>query len=139
LDNLRLRLSELARVVRIPKEAYVILWEFCIQIISRLLVEGYSCARKCTNEGRALMQLDFQQLLLVMEKISNLRPLPNREYVESYIKAYYLPEVSLEQWILDTKDYSTKQLIGLLNVATHVSKKNRQRLTSQLLGPSEDN
>jgi len=124
--------------VRIPKEAYVILWEFCIQIIAKLLVEGYSCARKCTNEGRALMQLDFQQLLLVMEKISNLRPLPHREYVESYIKAYYLPEVSIEEWIMERKEYSTKQLIGLLNVATHVSRKTRQRLIPLLLGHPED-
>ena len=33
----------------------------------------YASARKCSNEGRALMQLDFQQFLIKLEKITDLR------------------------------------------------------------------
>ena len=31
------------------------------------------------------------------------RPIPGREYVEGYIKAYYLPEAQLESWIREHK------------------------------------
>jgi len=31
------------------------------------------------------------------------RPIPGREYVETYVKAYYLPEAQLESWIADHK------------------------------------
>ena len=34
---------------------------------------SYASAKKCTNEGRALMQLDFQQFLLKLEKLTDLR------------------------------------------------------------------
>lgn len=49
------------------------------------------------------MQLDFTQLKSKFEMITGLRPMPHREYVESYIKAYYLPENRLEKWIKEHK------------------------------------
>jgi hypothetical protein len=38
------------------------------------------------------MLLDFGQLSQELEMISGLKPLPQKSYVEDYIKAYYLPE-----------------------------------------------
>lgn len=64
-----------------------------------ILCFSFSEAKKCSNGGRALMQLDFTQLLSKFEKISSLRPVPHKEYVENYVKAYYLPEFELEKWI----------------------------------------
>lgn len=49
------------------------------------------------------MQLDFTQLKSKFETMTFLRPMPHREYVELYIKAYYLPENSLEEWIKEHK------------------------------------
>lgn len=49
------------------------------------------------------MQLDFTQLKSKFEALTSLRPMPHREYVELYIKAYYLPENSLEEWIREHK------------------------------------
>lgn len=49
------------------------------------------------------MQLDFTQFLSKFEKISSLRPVPHKEYVENYVKAYYLPELELEKWIKEHK------------------------------------
>lgn len=63
----------------------------------------FSYAKKCTHEGRALMQLDYQQFLLKLEKLMTLRPIPDKEFVENYIKAFYLPESSMEQWIIERK------------------------------------
>jgi len=34
---------------------------------------SFASAKKCTNEGRALMQLDFQQFLNKLEKLTDLR------------------------------------------------------------------
>ncbi|CAF1374609.1 unnamed protein product [Adineta steineri] len=55
---------------------------------------SYASAKRCSNEDRTLMQLDFQQLF---QKIRT--PLPHKEIVENYIKASYLPEQSVDQWI----------------------------------------
>lgn len=60
---------------------------------------SYANVKKCSNEGRALMQLDFQQFLMKLEKLTDLRPIPDKEFVETYIKAYYLTENDMEQFI----------------------------------------
>lgn len=66
---------------------------------SSLLSASYANVKKCSNEGRALMQLDFQQFLMKLEKLTDLRPIPDKEFVETYIKAYYLTENDMEQFI----------------------------------------
>lgn len=45
------------------------------------------------------MQLDFQQFLTKLEKLTDIRPIPDKEFVETYIKAYYLTENDMERWI----------------------------------------
>lgn len=45
------------------------------------------------------MQLDFTQFISKLEKLTSLRPIPHKEYVELYVKAYYIPEEQLEKWI----------------------------------------
>lgn len=49
------------------------------------------------------MQLDFTQLKSKFEKVTLSRPMPHREYVELYVKAYYLPENNFEEWIKEHK------------------------------------
>lgn len=131
-----MRLTEVSNQVPIPREAYNILWEQCIRMTTRTLVEGFSSGKKCSNEGRALMQLDFQQFLIKLEKISELRPIPDKEYVETYVKAYYLPENTLEEWIANHKEYSNKQVIALLNCVSHINRRTKQRLINIILEES---
>lgn len=45
------------------------------------------------------MQLDLQHLTVKLEQLLSLKPVPHTGYVEGYIKAFYLPESGLEQWI----------------------------------------
>lgn len=47
------------------------------------------------------MQLDFTQFLSKLEKLSPIpvKSLPDREYVEMYVKAYYMPDTVMEEWI----------------------------------------
>ncbi len=110
------------------------LLECCVQFLMRKLVDGYSQAKKCTNEGRALMQLDFQQLLVKLDQIcefsKNKIPMPDKDLVELYIKAYYLPENKLENWLKDHNEYSPKQVISLVNVMAHLTRKTRSNLVN---------
>ncbi|KAM5157127.1 LOW QUALITY PROTEIN: syndetin [Mantella aurantiaca] len=128
------KLSELSKHVRIPLPVSNILWEHCIRLANRTLVEGYANVKKCSNEGRALMQLDYQQFLMKLEKLTDIRPIPDKEYVETYIKAYYLTENDMERWIKEHREYSTKQLTNLVNVClgSHINKKARQKLLAAI-------
>lgn len=128
------RLSDVSRHVRIPLPVSNVLWEHCIRLANRTLVEGYANVKKCSNEGRALMQLDFQQFLMKLEKLTDLRPIPDKEFVETYIKAYYLTENDMEQFIKNHREYSMKQLANLVNVClgSHINKKARQKLLAAI-------
>ncbi|KAG8179937.1 hypothetical protein JTE90_025262 [Oedothorax gibbosus] len=128
LQVFSMRLSEIEKKIPIPKDTSDILWDHCIKLSNHSFIEGFSQAKKCTNGGRALMQLDYQQFLSKVERLTDLQPLPGKELVESYIKAYYMLEQNLEQWIRSHKEYTNKQLIGLVNCITQLNKKGRQRL-----------
>uniref|UniRef100_A0A8C2ZJV6 VPS50 subunit of EARP/GARPII complex n=2 Tax=Cyclopterus lumpus TaxID=8103 RepID=A0A8C2ZJV6_CYCLU len=127
-------LQDVSRHVRIPAAGVHVLWEHCIRLANRTLVEGYANVKKCSNEGRALMQLDFQQFLMKLEKLTDLRPIPDKEFVETYIKAYYLTENDMEQFIKNHREYSMKQLANLVNVClgSHINKKARQKLLAAI-------
>ncbi|XP_069050868.1 syndetin isoform X2 [Lepisosteus oculatus] len=128
------RLGEVSRLVRIPLPVSNVLWEHCIRLANRTLVEGYANVKKCSNEGRALMQLDFQQFLMKLEKLTDIRPIPDKEFVETYIKAYYLTENDMEQFIKNHREYSMKQLTNLVSVClgSHINKKARQKLLAAI-------
>ncbi|PAA60945.1 hypothetical protein BOX15_Mlig019331g2 [Macrostomum lignano] len=108
------------------------LWHYALLIASQCLVEGFSAARRCSNEGRALMQLDFQHYLVGAERLSGLRPVPHKDYVDQFIKAYYLPESELHEWLRDRREFTARQKAGLLACLAHLSKKTRQRLLAVL-------
>ncbi|KAG7281342.1 hypothetical protein CRUP_023493, partial [Coryphaenoides rupestris] len=107
------QLDEVSRQVRIPLA------------VSNVL---YANVKKCSNEGRALMQLDFQQFLMKLERLTDLRPVPDKEFVETYIKAL-LPDRERHG-----AEYSMKQLANLVNVClgSHINKKARQKLLSAI-------
>ncbi|KAL8602932.1 hypothetical protein ACOMHN_057242 [Nucella lapillus] len=132
LTELKVKLREVERRIPLPVEASTTLWEHCICLANTTIVEGYSHAKKCSNEGRALMQLDFQQFLTKLDQIILLKPIPERELVEAYIKAYYLPESQLETWVQEHKEYTNKQLLALVNSVDHLSRKSRQRIISSI-------
>ena len=95
-----------------------------------IFVEGFAAAKKCTNEGRALMQLDYRQFVLKLEAISGLRPLPYQAYVSAYVKAFYIPESELEIWVQSHPEYSAAQLVALVNSVAYSNNKTRQKLNA---------
>ncbi|XP_052801392.1 syndetin-like [Mya arenaria] len=126
------RLADMCKQMPVPRATYDHLWDQILRLSARTFVEGYANAKKCSIEGRALMQLDFQQYLKNIEKLVDLRPIPDREYVEGYIKAYYFPENQLEIWLPEHREYSFKQLTSLVNAVDHLNRKAKQKLVSML-------
>ncbi|XP_047487381.1 syndetin-like [Penaeus chinensis] len=133
LQVLSMKLEDVSKVSPIPAEAYDALWECIVRITNRTLLEGFASARRCTNEGRSLMQLDYQQFLMKLECLTKVRPLPDKHLVETFIKAYYLPEGALEEWVQQNgTDYSPRQLNALMSTMTHVNKRTRQKISNLL-------
>ena len=93
----------------------------------------FSAARKCTNEGRALMQLDLRQLQLKMDSLTRLRPLPDASLVETYIKAYYLPESSLDEWVRQHTVRSLFKIQILDSNFTHFILKNANLIVNSII------
>lgn len=135
LQIFSMRLTDIANEalgIAIPKEANDLLWEHVLRLANRTFIEGFAHAKKCTNEGRALMQLDYQQFLTKVESFTRIRPIPEKELVDEYIKAFYLTEPALEQWIKSRKEYTAKQLIALVNCCTSDNRKGRMKLISMI-------
>ena len=65
-----------------------------------------------------------------LEKISEQKPLPHQEYVTQYVKAYYIPESDLENWVKYHTEYSPKQLMALVNCVAYSNNKTKQKLNS---------
>ncbi|PNF39556.1 Syndetin [Cryptotermes secundus] len=130
LQIFSMRLEEVVLRIPIPQEVYLILWESIIQLTCKTFVEGFSNAKKCSTGGRGLMQLDFSQFLSKLKKLTSIRPIPGTEYVEHYIKAYYLQEAALESWVREHNEYSSKHLLALVSCVCQNDKKTRQRLTA---------
>ncbi|KAH7638349.1 coiled-coil domain-containing protein 7 [Dermatophagoides farinae] len=131
---------------RIP----ITLWECLLRALNRTFIEGFSTVRKCTNEGRALMQLDYEQFLSHMEKLmtpcyyyyyytnqqtakSSLKSyLANeRLQVEEYIKAFYITESTFADWIRQKSNvYTGKQIVSLITCIAGDNKKLQSSLLS---------
>jgi hypothetical protein len=84
-----------------------LLWDCAGQLISETFVEGFSRAKKCSNEGRAMMSLDWLTLNSALSKLSPVKYTLahcylvlltarriKREFVENYIKAWYEEDVN---------------------------------------------
>ena len=92
-------MQALSDLIYVSLEVNNVLWDMCSFTAALLFVEGFSGAKKCSNEGRALMQLDYRHFVMKLERIAEIRPLPHQDYVVNYVKAYYIPEAELEQWV----------------------------------------
>lgn len=127
-----MRLEELSQSMAIPRDS---LWDSYCHVVTHVLVEGYSNAKKCSAAGRALMQLDFTHFLSVLELLSGMKHPIHQQYVDQYLKAFYLGS-SLEEFITTQKSYSAKHLTGLINCACN-DKKLRQNLLSLIENTNE--
>ena len=64
--------QDLLGVTRVPAVAYTTIWSEILQQINQEFIGGFSSAKKCTMEGRALMQLDYRQYVLLPFSLSRV-------------------------------------------------------------------
>jgi len=127
-----IRVQTLSEKVFISPEVLKSLWAMCAFAAGSVFVEGFSCAKKCSNEGRALMQLDFRHFVMKMERIAEIKPLPYQDFVANYVKAFYIPESELEQWVKQHPEYTSKQLVCLINSVAYSNNKTKQKLNQMV-------
>merc|ERR1712059_43322 len=130
LTELTVFSSHLATLSIVTEELRRMIWQQVVIVTNNVFVEGFALAKKCTNEGRALMQLDFRQFVLKCENLCGLKPLPSQDFVTAYIKAYYIPETDLEGWMKQHSEYSATQLRALVASVTYNNNKTKQKLNS---------
>ncbi|KAL1161262.1 hypothetical protein V6Z11_A07G121900 [Gossypium hirsutum] len=113
----------------IHKEVHDLLLDYGLEIIAEILIEGLSRVKRCTDEGRALMSLDLQVLINGLQHFVSLNVKPKLQIVETFIKAYYLPETEYVHWARAHPEYSKNQIVGLINlVASMKGWKRKARL-----------
>ncbi|CAM6053746.1 unnamed protein product [Sphagnum tenellum] len=113
----------------LDKEMLELLLEYGVDTLAETLVEGLSRVRRCNNEGRALMSLDLQVLINGLQHLAPPRLRSNLQIVETYIKAFYLPETEYLHWVRTHPEYTKSQVIGLINlVATANNWKRKSRV-----------
>eukprot|EP00047_Mylnosiga_fluctuans_P003321 m.228531 g.228531 ORF g.228531 m.228531 type:complete len:1010 (-) comp11757_c0_seq1:143-3172(-) len=101
---------------RVPQMAANILWTEVITQLNSALVDGFASARKCTLPGRGQMQHDYKELQGRLRVCTAVKL--QSDFIEDYIRAYYLQDDELQLWIEEHhKNYSMKQLTSLINVA----------------------
>ncbi|XP_059314757.1 uncharacterized protein LOC132065389 isoform X2 [Lycium ferocissimum] len=113
----------------IRKEVQDLLLEYGVENVAEILVEGLSRVKRCTDEGRALMSLDLQVLINGLKHFISVDVRPKLQIVETFIKAYYLPETEFVHWARAHPEYSKSQIVGLINlVSTMKGWKRKTRL-----------
>ncbi|CAF2124424.1 unnamed protein product [Brassica napus] len=113
----------------IPQEVQNLLLEYGVEIFAETLVEGLSRIKRCTDEGRALMSLDIQVLINGLQHFVPTNVKPKLQIVDTFIKAYYLPETEYVHWARGHPEYTKGQVVGLVTlVATMKGWKRKTRL-----------
>ncbi|CAI7879503.1 unnamed protein product [Closterium sp. NIES-54] len=113
LSEFRLLLQRLNHL-GIPVQVQHQLVQFAMEAVADVLVEGFSRVKRCSNEGRALMSLDLQTLINGLQQLTGRRP--DMQIVDTYIKAFYLPETEYLYWALSHPEYSRAQVVSLINL-----------------------
>ncbi|XVF69047.1 hypothetical protein PTKIN_Ptkin11bG0050000 [Pterospermum kingtungense] len=105
----------------IHKEVQDLLLDYGLEIVAETLVEGLSRVKRCTDEGRALMSLDLQVLINGLQHFVSLNVKPKLQIVDTFIKAYYLPETEYVHWARAHPEYSKNQIVGLINLVASMN------------------
>lgn len=100
----------------IHKEVQDTLIGYGLENLSETVVEGLSKVKRCTDEGRALMSLDFQVLITGLQHFLTINVKPKLQRVETFIKAFYLPETEYVHWARAHPEYTKSQMTGLINL-----------------------
>jgi hypothetical protein len=83
-----------------------------------VVVDGFGKVKKCTDEGRMLMSVDFSSLIRNLERVTRVSPIPNSKYVEEFIGCFFTPENSLLDWVQVHPEYPPKLMLSMMSLMT---------------------
>jgi len=107
-------------------------WLEICQSAFDITIEGFSKVRKCSSEGRAAMSMDVFALHDGLNSIHLCRPPRGKHYVDNYLRAFYLSEEEIMQWVQDNwQSYPYRHVHGLLS-QTMTSMLNSKKLKDAL-------
>jgi hypothetical protein len=108
-------------------EALGAMWDNAATAAAEGVLAGLARVRKCTQEGRALMALDVSVLASALKRMAppSSKPDAALRTVETYIKAFYVPEGELLHWAQTHAEYSVPQLVALVNQIAYAYKWSR--------------
>ncbi len=115
-------LSFYAKLVRIghslsEEERHHVL-RSCLHYCMTVVVDGFGKVKKCTDEGRMLMSVDFSSLIRNLERVTRVSPIPNSKYVEEFIGCFFTPENSLLDWVQVHPEYPPKLMLSVMSLMT---------------------
>ncbi|KAG0457416.1 hypothetical protein HPP92_022573 [Vanilla planifolia] len=100
----------------ISKEVQNLLLEYGLENVAEVLTESLSRVRRCSDEGRVLMSLDLQVLINGLQHFVSVNVKSKLQNVETFIKAFYLPETEYVHWARSHPEYTKSQIVGLVNL-----------------------
>ena len=90
----------------------------CLHYCMTIVVDGFGKVKKCTDEGRMLMSVDFSSLIRNLERVTRVSPIPNSKYVEEFIGCFFTPENSLLDWVQVHPEYPPKLMLSIMSLVT---------------------
>lgn len=91
-------------------------WLELCQAAFDVMLEGYSRVRKCSSEGRAMMNMDLFALHEGLNAVHLCRPPRGKHYIDAYLRAFYLSEDDLLTWVQENwQAYAYRHVHGLLS------------------------
>lgn len=112
-------------------EALTIMWENAALASAEAITNGLARVRKCSLEGRALMSLDVQVVIGGLKKMAPHPAYPKLDTamrsVDTFIKAFYLPEGELLHWSQTHPEYTPAQIVALINQISYAFKWGRNQ------------
>lgn len=92
------------------------MWIELCQSAFDVVLEGYSKVRKCSAEGRAAMTMNVFALHDGLNSIHLCRPSRGKHYIDNFLKAFYLSEDEMMNWIRDNyQAYPYRHVHSLLS------------------------
>lgn len=122
------------RELGVPEHVKRVLMHEAVVMICEQLVDGYCCAKRCSDEGRALISLDVTTLHAALRTLLPDQPLPTA-YVDNYLKAFYLPHEHILDWAKEHPEYAVRHVSGLVAVSgagASLKKKEHQELLASI-------
>lgn len=132
-----LREEEFAEASSLVREQ---VWLELCQAAFDIVLEGFSKVKKVSTEGRAGMAMDISALHSALDAIHPCRPPQGKLHVDNYVRASYLSEEEVLEWVRNNwQTYAYRHIHGLLIQSSgsaasnmNVSVLKKKRLTSAL-------